>query len=137
MTTPALRAGAALAALATLFVLPATASAAVKSKLVRDTAGVHIEVKISSAKRFTKATKPRGVKVTAAGATYKLKKAASTRKSSTWRSDPAAALEAVGGQKIKVRVSTKSRTRTFRPKVGALPPALPTPPAGTWLRTVS
>jgi hypothetical protein len=123
MTTPALRAGAALAVLVSLVALPATASAAVKTKLVRDTAGVHIEVKITAAKKFTKATKPRGVKVTAAGATYKLKKAASTRKSSTWRSDPAAALEAAGGQKIKVRVSTRGRTRTFRPTVAALPPA--------------
>jgi hypothetical protein len=128
MTTSAFRVGAVVAVLASLAVLPATASAAVKSKLVRDAAGVHIEVKISSAKRFTKATKPRGVKVTAAGATYKLKKAASTRKTSTWRSDPAAALEAIGGQKVKVRVSTRGRTRTFRPKVIALPPAPPTAP---------
>ncbi len=129
MTTSALRAGAALAALISLFALPATASAAVKTKaaLVRETAGVRIEVKVSSTKRFTKATKPRGVKVTAAGASYKLKKVASTRKSSTWRSDPAAALEAVGGQKIKVRISTRGKTRTVKPTVTALPPA----PAGT------
>ena len=129
MTSSALRAGAALAALITLFAIPATASAAVKTKaaLVRETAGVRIEVKVSSTKRFTKATKPRGVKVTAAGASYKLKKVASTRKSSTWRSDPAAALEAVGGQKIRVRISTRGKTRTVKPTVTALPPA----PAGT------
>jgi hypothetical protein len=132
MTPPALRAGAALAALVSLFAVPATASAAVKTKvaLVRDTAGVRIEVKVSSTKRFTKATKPRGVKVTAAGAAYKLKKVANTRKSSTWRSDPAAALEAVGGQKVKVRIAMRGKTRTVKPTVAALSPSL-TPPAGT------
>lgn len=125
MTPSALRAAAALAVLVPLFALPATASAAVKTKvaLVRDAAGVRIEVKVSSTKKFTKATKPRGVKVTAAGASYKLKKVASTRKSTTWRSDPAAALEAVGGQKVKVRISTRRKARTVKPTVTALPPA--------------
>jgi hypothetical protein len=129
MTTSVLRAGAALAVLVSLFAAPAAASAGVKTKaaLVRDAAGVLIEVKVTSTKKFTKATKPRGVKVTAAGATYKLKKVASTRKSSTWRSDPAAALEAIGGQKVKVRISTKGKARTVKPKVTALPPA---PPSG-------
>ena len=130
MTTSAFRVGAVLAVLASLVALPATASAAVKTKvsLVRDAAGVRVEVKLSSTKRFTKATKPRGVKVTAAGASYKLKKVASTRKSSTWRSDPAAALEAVGGQQVKVRISTRGKTRTVKPTVTALPPTLTAPP---------
>jgi hypothetical protein len=125
MTTPALRAGAALAVLVSLFAAPAAASAAVKTKaaLVRDAAGVLIEVKVTSTKRFTKATKPRGVKVTAGGASYKLKKVASTRRSSTWRSAPAAALEAVGGQKVKVRISTRRKARTVNPTVTAAPPA--------------
>jgi hypothetical protein len=127
MTTSALRVAGILAVLASL-VVPAAASAAVKTtvSLVRDAAGVRVEVKVSSTKRFTKATKPRGVKVTAAGASYKLKRVASTRKSTTWRSDPAAALEALGGQKVKVRISTRAKTRTVRPTVTALPPA-PTP----------
>lgn len=58
---------------------------------------------------------------------------ASTKKSSTWRPDPASALEALGGQKIRVRISTRGKTRTVKPTVPALPPApaLPGPPTGT------
>jgi hypothetical protein len=49
MTTSVLRAGAAFALLVSLFALPATASAAVKTRaaLVRDAAGVRIEVKVT------------------------------------------------------------------------------------------
>jgi hypothetical protein len=131
MTTPVRVAGA-LFVLASLVALPATASAAVKTDvtLVRAADGVRIEVKVRSSKPFKNATKPRGVKVIAGGATYKLKKVASTRKSSTWRSAPAAALESLGGQKVKVRISTRAKTRTVQPTVPALP-ALPAPPVTT------
>jgi hypothetical protein len=124
-----------LVVLAALVALPATASAAVKTKvsLLRAADGVRLEVKVSSTKRFTKATRPRGVKVTAGGATYELKRVASSRKSTTWRSDPNAALETLGGTKVKVRISTRRRARTVRPTVPALSPApgLPAPPGGT------
>ena len=124
-----------LVVLAALVAFPATASAAVKTKvsLLRAADGVRLEVKVSSTKRFTKATRPRGVKVTAGGASYKLKRVASSRKSTTWRSDPNAALEALGGTKVKVRISTRGRARTVRPTVPALPPAagLPAPPGST------
>jgi hypothetical protein len=119
---------------AVLAALPASASAAVKTNvsLLRATDGVHVEVKLSSTKRFTKATKPRGVKVIAGATSYKLKRVASTRKSSTWRSGPAAALEALGGTKVKVRITTRAKTRTVQPTVKALPPTIPgAPPAGT------
>jgi hypothetical protein len=124
-----------LVVMATLLALPATASAAVKTKvsLLRAADGVRIQVKVTSTKRFTKATRPRAVKVTGGGATYKLKRVANARKSTTWRSDPAAALEALGGQQVKVRVSTRAKTRTVKPTLAALPPAptLPPPPGGT------
>jgi hypothetical protein len=124
-----------LVVLAALVALPATASAAVKTRvsLLRAADGVRLEVKVSSTKRFTKATRPRGVKVTAGGASYKLKRVASSRKSTTWRSDPNAALEALGGTKVKVRITTRGRARTVRPTVPALPPVagLPAPPGGT------
>ena len=117
-----------LVVLAAIVALPSTASAAVKTKvsLLRAADGVRLEVKVTSTKRFTKATRPRGVRVTGGGASYKLKRVASSRKSTTWRSDPNAALEALGGSKVKVRIATRARTRTVRPTVPALPPA-PTP----------
>lgn len=124
-----------LLVMVSLLALPATASAAVKTKvsLLRAADGVRIEVKVTSTKRFTKATRPRAVKVTGGGTTYKLKRVANARKSTTWRSDPAAALEALGGQKINVRISTRAKTRTVKPTLTALPPApaLPAPPGGT------
>jgi len=115
---------------AVLLLVPSTASAATSVSLLRAADGVRLEVKVTSKKPFKKATKPTGVKVTAGGATYKLKKFASTRKSSTWRSAPSAALEALGGQKVKLKITTKGKAKTTRPKVPALP-ALPAPPGPT------
>jgi hypothetical protein len=118
-----------LVVLTAIVALPSTASAAVKTKvsLLRAADGVRLEVKVTSTKRFTKATRPRGVRVSGGGASYKLKRVANRRKSTTWRSDPNAALEALGGTKVRVRISTRARTRTVRPNVPALPPA-PAPP---------
>ena len=59
---------------AVLLLVPSTASAATSLSLLRAADGVRLEVKVTSKKPFKKATRPTGVKVTAGGATYKLKK---------------------------------------------------------------
>jgi hypothetical protein len=124
------RAGA-LALLAVLAAAP-TASAAVKAKVavVRSASGVQLEVGISSKKPLTGTTRPRAVKVNS----YKLKRVKSTRRSSTWRSavqtgSAADALQALGGQRVKVKITTKRGTRTVRSPVKALPPAARPGPA--------
>jgi len=125
----------ALAILVPLVAVPATASAAVKAKVALTSVaagGVQIQVKLTSKKAFTRATRPRKVTVSAGARSYKLKRVASSRKASTWRSAAqtgAAAdqLKALGGSRVKVKLSTPGGARTLRSKVQALPPAPPAP----------
>jgi hypothetical protein len=125
-----------VAVLASLALAP-SASAAVKAKvaLLRVTNGVQLDVKLTSKKAFTRATRPRAVKLTAGTSSYKLKRVKATRKASTWRSavqsgTAATALENLGGDRVKLKVTTKRGKRTVRGKVKALPPA-PAPPPTT------
>src|SRR4051794_38203845 len=73
-----------------------------KASILREAAGVRLQVRVTSKRRFTADTRPRSVKVTAGDVTYKLKKKSSKAKSSTWRTKlqsgaAAQALEALAG----------------------------------------
>jgi hypothetical protein len=120
---------AALAVLAALVVAPA-ASAAVKTKvslLNARSGGVQLQVRLTSKKPFTRATRPRAVKVIAGSSSFKLKRAKATRKSSTWRSPvmtgtDRTTLTQLVDTRVKVQVKTKRGKRTVRAKVPPLPP---------------
>ena len=120
---------AAFAVLAALVLAPA-ASAAVKTKvslLNARNGGVQLQVKLTSKKPFTRATRPRAVKVISGSSTYKLKRAKATRKASTWRSPvmtgaDQTTLTQLVDKRVKVQVKTKRGTRTVRQKVPPLPP---------------
>jgi hypothetical protein len=127
---------AALAVVAALVLAPA-ASAAVKTKVALLSArngGVQLQVRVTSKKPFTRATRPRAVKVIAGSSSYKLKRAKATRKSSTWRSAvmtgaDQTALTQLVDQRVKIQLKTKRGKRTVRATVPPLPPpATNTPP---------
>jgi hypothetical protein len=121
---------AALAVPALALVLAPAASAAVKTKVSLINApngGAQLQVKLTSKKAFTRATRPRAVKVTAGAVSYKLKRTKATRKASTWRSPvmtgaDKTALTQLVDKRVKVQVKTKRGKRTVRLKVPALPP---------------
>jgi hypothetical protein len=125
---------AALAVLASLLLAPA-ASAAVKTKvslLNTRSGGVQLQVRITSSKSFTRATKPRAVKVSSGASAFKLKLAKAARKASTWRSaektgNDRTTLTQLVDKRVKVQVKTKRGKRTVRAKVPPLPPVTPPP----------
>jgi hypothetical protein len=94
---------------------------------------VQLQVRLTSKKPFTRATRPRAVKVIAGSSSYKLKRGKATRKSSTWRSpvmtgDDETALTKLVDTRVKVQVKTKRGKRTVRAKVPPLPPPTTTNP---------
>src|SRR3954447_9743076 len=109
-------AGAVLVTLA----LASPAGAAVKASaaLLRQGDALQLEVKVTSTKAFTAATRPRAVKVGA----LSLKKAAAGRKAVTFRSAPqrgaaATKLEALANTRPAIRVSFRKATKTLHASV--------------------
>jgi hypothetical protein len=116
---------------------PAGAAPKLKASaaLLRAGDATTLEVKLTSKRKFTAATRPRSVKVSANGTAYTLKRAVSKPKAMTWRSPaltgPAAqALEALGGTKRAITVRTKSGKRTLRTTVAPAPSGSTTPAPG-------
>lgn len=130
---------AALAAAGAL-ALPAAAGAAPKLKTSPSFAGSRLVVTVTSAKAFTKRTRPLAVKVRAVDATYSLSRRARSARKSTWRTGTmgASRLAQLSGTPVRISVRTASgtvkQTRTLpgAPAAPAPPPVSYTPPAGTY-----
>src|SRR4051794_27996653 len=103
------------ALLATLVLVPA-AGAAVNASAALQRAGdaFRLEVKVTSTKAFTAASRPRAVKV----GTLSLKRTSSARKTVTFRSGALTAANAtkLAGSRAAIRVKSRRGTRTLHAK---------------------
>ena len=122
---------AACAALLAMLVLAPTASAAVKASAALQRSGdaFVLQVRVTSTKAFTASTRPRSVKV----GSLSLKRSTSTRKAVTFKSKSISAAEAtrLNGSNARIRVTSRSGTKTLRSKVAGAPPEAPTGTAPT------
>jgi hypothetical protein len=114
-----------LLALVALLGLAPAADAKLKAKTsVSTKAGAsRLVVKLTSTKRLTAATRPRRVSVKAGRTTYRLKRvgaaavSAGTWRGKAYRAKAAAKLLGLGGDRVTVRVGTRSGRRSLRSKV--------------------
>jgi hypothetical protein len=122
---------AALAAAAAL-ALPTTAGAAPKLKTSPSFAGSRLVVTVTSAKPFTKRTRPRAVKVAVGGTGYWLRQSSRSARRSTWRSIVLSAgqLSALYATKVRISVRTNTGMVIQRRRTPAAP-AAPVPGGGT------
>ena len=121
--------------------LPGAATAAPKLKTSPSFEGSRLVVTVTSGKKFTSRTRPRGVKVATGGATYKLQQGARSARKSKWRSGALSSsqLAALSAAKVRITVKTASgtvkQTRTAPAVSGDGgsngPGAPPTPTGGT------
>jgi hypothetical protein len=123
-------AAACTALLATLVLVPA-AGAAVKASAALQRAGdaFRLEVKVTSSKPFTAATRPRSAKV----GTLSLKRVSSARKVVIFRSGTVTAADAakLANSRAAIRVKSRRGVKTLRANVAPAPPAQTTPTAPT------
>jgi len=121
----------ACAALLAMLVLAPTAGAAVKASAALQRSGdaFVLQVRVTSTKAFTASTRPRSVKV----GSLSLKRSTSTRKAVTFKSKsiPAAEATRLNGSNARIRVTSRSGTKTLRSKVAGAPPEAPTGTAPT------
>jgi hypothetical protein len=123
---------AALAAAGAL-ALPGAAGAAPKLQTTPSFKGSRLVVTVTSAKTFTKRTRPRAVKVVAGGVAYKLKPGTRTARKSTWRSGTLSAGQrtALYAKQVRITVKTLAGTvtqkRTTPPAPGVPAPGGPAP----------
>lgn len=116
-----------LAALVAL-ALPASAGAAPKLSVKPAIQSSRLVVTVSSTRALPRRSRPTAVSVTGAGATYKLKRASSSARKSTWRSGMLTApqVAALSGASLRVKVKTPAGSVTKTVSV----PAAPTAPGG-------
>ncbi len=117
---------AACVALLAVLVLAPTAGAAVKASAALQRSGdaFVLQVKVTSTKAFTASNRPRSAKV----GSLSLKRTTSTRKAVTFKSKSIAAADAtrLNGSNARIRVTSRSGTKTLRAKVAGAPPEAPT-----------
>lgn len=119
---------------------PAAAAVSAATSVVTSGGKTRLVVKLTSPKAVAKRSRPSAVSVVAKGRTYRLTRVSSSAaivRLGTWRSagytgTKAAALRALAGTKVKVRLVTPAGTRTLSSKIpSASTPAPVTPAPGT------